>query len=84
MGVLSEPERDGTVSKSMQKLVPATCPWAQNLKKKKLVTKNQINQNMHIQSRHEKYLQCSAIWQVYILIDSILTCPGWTSLVLCN
>jgi len=29
-------------------------------------------------------LQCSAIWQVSISIDSILICPGLTSLVLCN
>ena len=29
-------------------------------------------------------LQCSALWQVYIFIDSILTCPGRTSLVLRN
>jgi len=29
-------------------------------------------------------LQCSAIWQVFIIIDSILICPGRTSLVLRN
>ena len=29
-------------------------------------------------------LQCSATWQVFIIIDSILICPGRTSLVLRN
>jgi len=32
-----------------------------------------------IDSTFTFFLQCSAIWQVYIFIDSILTCPGGTS-----
>jgi len=30
-----EPERDGTMSSSMEKLVLETCPWAENLSKSK-------------------------------------------------
>ena len=32
---ISRAEGDGTVSRNMEKMVSGTCPWAENLKKKK-------------------------------------------------
>jgi len=32
---ISGAEGDGTVSRNMEKMVSGTCPWAENLKKKK-------------------------------------------------
>ena len=34
---------DGTVSNCMEKLVTKTCPWAENLKKKKCIRRVYIN-----------------------------------------
>jgi len=35
---ISEFERDGTVSHYVEKLVPKTCPWAENIKNRKILS----------------------------------------------
>jgi len=37
MVYILEPDRDGTLLKSMERLMPESCPWAENLTKKKKV-----------------------------------------------
>ena len=37
MVYILEPDRDGTLFKSMERLMPESCPWAENLTKKKKV-----------------------------------------------